>query len=96
MQAPYFCLVEGARGPKVPHPSLELALVEARRLQALKPEKRVFVLGTVAMIDGKRPAEEANFHEYERRKSEWITAHPNAKPAGYAAAMTKIAEECGV
>ena len=34
--------------------------------------------------------------EYERRKRKWIAAHPEATPAEYTAAMTRIARECGV
>ncbi len=53
MKAPYFCVVEGTRGPKREHPSLEKALEEARRLQARRPEepRRVFVLATVATVE---------------------------------------------
>ena len=55
MQAPYFCLVEGQRGPKVPHPSFEGALAEARRLQTTRDDRpRVYVLGTVAMIEAQK------------------------------------------
>ena len=34
--------------------------------------------------------------EYERRKQEWIRAHPEATPAEYTATMLRIATECGV
>jgi len=34
--------------------------------------------------------------EYERRKQEWIRAHPEATPVEYTAAMLRIAAECGV
>ena len=34
--------------------------------------------------------------EYERRKQEWIRAHPEATPVEYTAAMNAIANETGV
>jgi hypothetical protein len=53
MRAPFFCVVEGMRGPKRQHPSLQAALKEARRLQARRPDepRRIFVLGTVATVE---------------------------------------------
>jgi len=34
--------------------------------------------------------------EYERKKAEWIRAHPDATPKQYETAMRKIARECGL
>ena len=53
MQAPYFCVVEGTRGPKRQHPSYKAALKEAQRLQRKRPDepRRVFVLGTVTTVE---------------------------------------------
>ena len=36
-----------------------------------------------------------NWAEYERRKAEWVAAHPDATPAEYEAAMRRIAMELG-
>lgn len=33
---------------------------------------------------------------YETRKADWTRANPEATPAEYQAAMTRIARECGV
>lgn len=33
---------------------------------------------------------------YELEKRQWASAHPEATPAEYSAAMRRIAEECGV
>lgn len=40
--------------------------------------------------------EQAAWHQYELRKSEWQLSHKEATPDEYQAAMRKIAEECGV
>jgi hypothetical protein len=36
------------------------------------------------------------WREYERRKQEWIAAHPEAPPREYEQAMRRLANECGV
>jgi len=37
-----------------------------------------------------------DYARYERLKAEWINAHPEATPAEYTAAITRIARECGI
>lgn len=36
------------------------------------------------------------WQEYEQRKAEWITRHPEASSAEYEAAMRRIAREVGI
>lgn len=36
------------------------------------------------------------WHEYERRKADWIARHPDATPEEYEAAIRKIVREVGV
>ena len=52
MPAPYFLVVEGKRGPKVPASDLEAALKQARLLHERNDgAKRVFVLETVQTVE---------------------------------------------
>ena len=37
-----------------------------------------------------------DFALYEKLKKEWIEAHPNATPLEYHAAMSAIAQRCGI
>ena len=39
---------------------------------------------------------QSDYALYEQRKAEWIAAHPEATPAEYQAAMTRIARALGV
>ena len=53
----FMCLVEGGRGPKRIHETLEIAMTEAKRLSELPAtHKRVFVLSEVAVIEKPLPA----------------------------------------
>ena len=36
------------------------------------------------------------WNAYEAAKDVWLASHPEATPAEYTAAMTRIARECGV
>lgn len=50
--APFYLTVEGARGPKKPHGTLESAREEARRLYTQhKTARRVYLLGTLETIE---------------------------------------------
>ena len=37
-----------------------------------------------------------DFLRYEELKRAWVTAHPEATPEEYTAAMRRIAEDCGI
>ena len=50
MDQQFYCIVEGSRGPKVPHESLAAAFVEARRL-AQSGQRRVFVLERIGTVE---------------------------------------------
>lgn len=41
-------------------------------------------------------AQLGSWHEYERRKADWIASHPEATNEEYEQAMRMIAKECGV
>lgn len=41
-------------------------------------------------------SEAAAWSAYERMKNAWLETHPDATPAEYQAAMTRLARECGV
>lgn len=53
-------------------------------------------------VPGARPAQRhprgagAGLLRYERRKAEYIAEHPEATPAEYSKAMTRLARDCGV
>jgi hypothetical protein len=43
-----------------------------------------------------RPLPDLKLANYEQAKSHWIAQNPEATPAEYTAAVTRLARECGV
>lgn len=59
LSAPYFLVVEGKRGPKVPLADLDAARAQAQCLHARNEgRKRVFILATIDMVEADAPPPE--------------------------------------
>ena len=58
---PYFLVVEGKRGPKVPLADIGEAREQAQRLHARNEGlKRVFILATIDVVEANTPSESTN------------------------------------